>query len=73
MAAFKSPLQLYRYLIRCVKKLPTEAQPYYRHHLKMGFKSHADESDKERINQIMERAVEDADWVLLKYAEKQKK
>ena len=31
-----------------------------------GFKSHSDEDDPERIKQIMERAIEDAEWVILK-------
>lgn len=30
------------------------------------FASHADESDSERVQQIIERAVEDSKWVLNK-------
>ncbi|KAH9525553.1 LYR motif-containing protein 9 [Bulinus truncatus] len=69
----KTPLQLYKYLLRAIEKLPHEAQSYYKHHIKQGYRSHADETDKERIQQIIERAIEDTDWVLQKYAEKQKK
>ncbi|OCT56069.1 hypothetical protein XELAEV_18002678mg [Xenopus laevis] len=33
-----SPLQLYRYLLRCCKLLPTESlQHYYRHAVKQSF------------------------------------
>ncbi|XP_059144515.1 LYR motif-containing protein 9-like [Physella acuta] len=73
MAAVKSPIHLYRHLLRCVRKLPADAQPYYKHNIKQGFKSHSDETDKERIQQIIERAIEDAEWVIQKYAAKQAK
>ncbi|KAI8782461.1 LYR motif-containing protein 9 [Biomphalaria glabrata] len=69
----KTPLQLYKYLLRVVKKLPPDAQPYYKHHIKQAFKSHEDETDKERIAMIIERAIEDAAWVLEKYLQKKKK
>ncbi|GFN84793.1 lyr motif-containing protein 9-like [Plakobranchus ocellatus] len=69
----KSPTGLYKHLLRCVKKLPPEAQAYYKHHIRQGFKSHSDEDDPERIKQIMDRAMEDAEWVILKYKEKEKK
>ncbi|KAE8622642.1 hypothetical protein XENTR_v10005319 [Xenopus tropicalis] len=62
-----NPLQLYRYLLRCCKLLPTESlQHYYRHSVKQSFRVHADEDDPERIQQIIKRAIEDADWVLNK-------
>ncbi|CAH1231278.1 LYRM9 [Branchiostoma lanceolatum] len=32
-----------------------------------GFNSHADETDPERIQQIIKKAIEDADWILNKY------
>uniref|UniRef100_A0A8C5LWI8 LYR motif-containing protein 9 n=1 Tax=Leptobrachium leishanense TaxID=445787 RepID=A0A8C5LWI8_9ANUR len=60
-------LQLYRYLLRCCKKLPTEnLQSYYKHAVKQSFRVHADENDPGRIQQIIKRAIEDADWVMNK-------
>ncbi|XP_078598660.1 LYR motif-containing protein 9 isoform X2 [Branchiostoma floridae x Branchiostoma japonicum] len=32
-----------------------------------GFNSHEDETDPERIQQIIKKALEDADWILNKY------
>ncbi|KAM4796416.1 LYR motif-containing protein 9 isoform 2-T3 [Rhinophrynus dorsalis] len=62
------PLQLYRYLLRCCKKLPTEnLQHYYKHAVQQSFRVHADEDDPVRIQQIIKRAIEDADWVMNKY------
>jgi len=64
------PLQLYKHLLRSVQKLPPEAQAYYKHYVKQGFNSHEDESDPERVKQIIDKAVEDASWVVQKYADK---
>ncbi|XP_073526868.1 LYR motif-containing protein 9 [Phyllobates terribilis] len=62
------PLQLYRYLLRCCKQLPNEnLQHYYKHAIRQSFRVHADEDDSERIQQIVKRAIEDADWVMNKY------
>ncbi|XP_075417470.1 LYR motif-containing protein 9 isoform X2 [Tenrec ecaudatus] len=59
------PLQLYRYLLRCCRQLPTKGiQEHYKH---ANFLVHADEDDPERIRQIIQRAIEDADWILNKY------
>ncbi|XP_054857803.1 LYR motif-containing protein 9 [Eublepharis macularius] len=64
----KRPLQLYRYLLRCCKELPGESvQEHYRHAVRQSFKVHADEDGPERIQQIIKRAIEDADWVMEKY------
>lgn len=63
----RSPRALYRYLLKRVALLPTDAQEYYRHRIKQEFNSHSDESNPERIQQIIERAVRDADWVVQKY------
>ncbi|XP_043910338.1 LYR motif-containing protein 9 isoform X2 [Protopterus annectens] len=65
----KTPVQLYRYLLRCCRLLPTKAtQQHYKH---TSFRVHSDEDDPERIHQIIQRAIEDADWVLNKYKGKQ--
>ncbi|XP_048374477.1 LYR motif-containing protein 9-like [Sphaerodactylus townsendi] len=64
----KRPLQLYRYLLRCCKELPGEnVREHYRHAIRQSFNVHADEDNPERIQQIIKRAIEDADWVMEKY------
>ncbi|KAM9257178.1 LYR motif-containing protein 9 [Cariama cristata] len=64
----KNSLQLYRYLLRCCKQLPEEnIRQHYRHAVRQSFKVHADEDNPERIQQIIKRAIEDADWVMNKY------
>ncbi|KAK5869047.1 hypothetical protein PBY51_010010 [Eleginops maclovinus] len=66
-----TPLQLYRHLLRCCRQLPTVAmQNHYRHSIRQGYNSHADEDDPERIQIIVQRAVADADWILKKYSKK---
>ncbi|XP_006640989.1 LYR motif-containing protein 9 [Lepisosteus oculatus] len=64
----RTPVRLYRYLLRCCKVLPSAAaQKHYRHAVRQSFASHADEDDPERIQQIIRRAIVDADWVMDKY------
>ncbi|KAM4760121.1 LYR motif-containing protein 9 isoform 1-T2 [Cyanocitta cristata] len=64
----RSSVQLYRYLLRCCRRLPQgHIQQHYRHAIRQSFKVHADEDDPERIQQIIKRAIEDADWVMNKY------
>ncbi|KAL8624707.1 LYR motif-containing protein 9 [Nucella lapillus] len=63
-----SPIQLYRHLLRCIQKLPKERQDYYKHFVRQSYRSHADETDQERIAQIISRAMEDADWIINKYS-----
>ncbi|XP_063300129.1 LYR motif-containing protein 9 isoform X1 [Pelobates fuscus] len=63
-----TPLQLYRYLLRCCKQLPNEnVQNYYKHAIKQSFRVHADDNDHARVQQIIKRAIEDADWIMNKY------
>ncbi|KAF2973585.1 hypothetical protein EK904_003991 [Melospiza melodia maxima] len=72
----RSSVQLYRYLLRCCRRLPPgHIQQHYRHAIRQSvtlgmlqsFKVHADEDDPVRIQQIIKRAIEDADWVMNKY------
>ncbi|XP_042298241.1 LYR motif-containing protein 9 [Sceloporus undulatus] len=64
----KRPLQLYRYLLRCCKALPGKnVQEHYKHAIRQSFKVHGDEDNPERIQQIIKRAIEDADWIMEKY------
>ncbi|KAM6466494.1 LYR motif-containing protein 9 isoform 2-T4 [Liasis olivaceus] len=66
----KTPLQLYRYLLRCCKVLPEKnLQDHYKHTIRQSFKVHVDEDSPERIQQIIQRALEDADWVMEKQQE----
>ncbi len=62
--------QLYKYLLRACKHLPEESQSHYKHHVRQGFNSHADESDPMRVQEIIRRAILDADWILNKYGVK---
>ncbi|KAL4687562.1 hypothetical protein H8959_019690 [Pygathrix nigripes] len=62
------PLQLYRYLLRCCRRLPTKGiQQHYKHAVRQSFRVHSDEDNPERIQQIIKRAIEDADWIMNKY------
>ncbi|KAL0973342.1 hypothetical protein UPYG_G00202210 [Umbra pygmaea] len=64
----RTPVHLYRYLLRCCKQLPTRAmQKYYQHAIRQSYNSHTDEDDPERIQVIIQRAISDADWILKKY------
>ncbi|XP_018556966.1 LYR motif-containing protein 9 isoform X1 [Lates calcarifer] len=61
----QTPVQLYRYLLRCCRQLPTTTmQQHYRHAIRQGYNSHSDEDDPERIQMIIQRAIADADWIL---------
>ncbi|KAK8381006.1 hypothetical protein O3P69_008138 [Scylla paramamosain] len=42
------------------------------HRDKKGFIQHSDETDPERVKQIIARALEDGKWIVKKYSEKQK-
>ncbi|XP_008306839.1 LYR motif-containing protein 9 [Cynoglossus semilaevis] len=64
-------VQLYRHLLRCCRQLPTAAmQQHYKHAIRQGYNSHCDEDDPGRIQVIIQRAVEDAEWILNKYTKK---
>ncbi|XP_057174027.1 LYR motif-containing protein 9 isoform X1 [Ursus arctos] len=63
----RTPLQLYRYLLRCCRQLPTKGvQEHYKHAVRQSFRVHSDEDNPERIQQIIKRAIEDADWIMNK-------
>ncbi|XP_067307808.1 LYR motif-containing protein 9 [Pseudorasbora parva] len=67
----RTPVQLYRYLLRCCKLLPSAAmQKHYQHAIRQSYNSHADEDDPERIRMIIQRAKSDAEWILTKYTKK---
>uniref|UniRef100_A0A3P9GZ13 LYR motif-containing protein 9 n=1 Tax=Oryzias latipes TaxID=8090 RepID=A0A3P9GZ13_ORYLA len=63
----QTSVQLYRYLLRCCRQLPSAAmQQHYRHAIRQSYNSHSDEKDPERILLMINRAVADADWILEK-------
>ncbi|CAM4554372.1 unnamed protein product [Leuciscus chuanchicus] len=63
----RTPVQLYRFLLRCCKLLPSAAmQKHYQHAIRQSYNSHADEDDPERIQMIIQRAISDAEWILTK-------
>ncbi|KAF7256746.1 hypothetical protein EG68_06237 [Paragonimus skrjabini miyazakii] len=59
------PLQLYAYLLRKTRELPPHVQNYYRHHIRQ-FNSHLDEEDPRRISEIINKAVDDMEWLIRK-------
>ncbi|KAL7288928.1 LYR motif-containing protein 9-like [Trichogramma pretiosum] len=61
-----SPKSLYKYLLRECQKLPKGADEFYKHSVKQSFKQHVAELDPERIQQIMEKALLDAKWIMQK-------
>lgn len=65
--ALNSPKLLYKFLLRECKRLPKNAQEFYKHSIKQSFKQHVFEPDKDRVQEIMKKAVQDADWIINKY------
>ncbi|XP_014672410.1 PREDICTED: LYR motif-containing protein 9-like [Priapulus caudatus] len=66
----RSPVSLYRHLLRQLRQLPDHAGAHYRHQLRQQFNSHKYEIDKDRILQISRRALEDVQWITNKYGKK---
>lgn len=63
----KTSLQLYKYLMKCCNNLPRAPRNHYKHYIRQQFKSHCDETDPQRVKEIIQRSIEDADWILKKY------
>ena len=53
--------------MQCCNKLPRAPKNHYKHYIRQQFKSHHDETDEQRIKEIIDRSVEDAEWILRKY------
>ena len=62
----KSPLTLYKYLLRQTELLPASAANFYRDSIRRGYGQHTEEDDPERIEQIVQRAKQDAKWIVEK-------
>ncbi|KAF7284789.1 hypothetical protein GWI33_021548 [Rhynchophorus ferrugineus] len=58
--------KLYKYLLRQSQKLPKGPKEHYQFMIKQSFKQHVNETDSERIKQIIERSYEDCQWILKK-------
>ncbi|CAF1118170.1 unnamed protein product [Rotaria magnacalcarata] len=63
----QTPIQLYKYLLREIPKLPVESQPYYRNYVKGNFRAHVDEVDSQRINELVRKLYQDFQWIIKKY------
>lgn len=61
------PRELYKVLIRSLDRLPHPDSKFYKDSVRRGFSQHVDETDPERVRQIIERSVQDVKWVLQKY------
>ncbi|CAG0891005.1 unnamed protein product, partial [Cyprideis torosa] len=61
-----TPKGLYKHLLRQIKKLPEAAQPYYKNHVRQGFLQHSDETDPERVAEIVSQAIKNGEWVVQK-------
>ncbi|KAF0853064.1 mitochondrial Complex1_LYR family protein [Andalucia godoyi] len=59
-------LLLFKTCLRRIQTFPMSAQSYYRHHVRQHFSAHRDETDAERINELLERAEQSAQWVVNK-------
>jgi len=62
-----TPIKLYKCLMKSCEMLPRAACNHYKNMVRQEFKSHRDETDKERVKQIIQRSIEDADWIVKKY------
>lgn len=65
--ASQQAIALYRDLLKQIKKLPRNSRQYYRQNLKGGFINHSEESDPERLEQLIQGARKDAEFILTKY------
>ena len=43
-----------------------QSRQYYVVHVRQGFTAHGDEDDPERIDEIVKKAYQDADWIVQK-------
>ncbi|KAH0567381.1 hypothetical protein KQX54_009234 [Cotesia glomerata] len=62
----KTPKELYKFLLRSCNKLPKGPQEFYKHSVKQSFKQHVFEPDPERVKQIINKSLSDAEWIFKK-------
>jgi hypothetical protein len=64
----RESLRLYKTILRALQRFEDpNARNYYYHYARAHFIGHRDESDPERIHQIIERGKNDMKWILAKY------
>ena len=71
-ATVTTPRRLYKFLHRQTELLPGPAASFYKDSIRRGYGQHTDETDPERICQIIERAIQDANWIVEKYSSNKK-
>ena len=71
-ATVTTPRRLYKFLHRQTELLPGPAASFYKDSIRRGYGQHTDETDPERISQIIERAIQDAKWIVEKYSSDKK-
>lgn len=57
---------LYKYLMRKTLDLPDQPRKYYQFMIRQSYKQHINEQDETRVQQIIQRSYEDAEWILKK-------
>ena len=60
-------LAFYRRGLRLLKQFPRGDRDYYHNFIRSSFVGHLDETDPERVKQILSRAELDLQWVCNKY------
>jgi len=57
----------YRKMLQLLRLIPADSRQYYHYFCKQNWLSHQNEIDEERINFILRRGKQDAEWVLSKF------
>eukprot|EP00884_Botryococcus_braunii_P022452 jgi/Botrbrau1/8891/Bobra.0148s0011.1 len=63
----KEALELFRELYRQTRSLPRSSWSYYRRYIRENFEAFSDETDPQRLRQLIQQARKDAGWVVAKY------
>ena len=68
MSEVRSVVRLYRHILRTVRDIPDKgAQSYYYNHANSHIRQHLDETDPERIKQLLDRGYHDVEWIRRKF------
>ena len=71
-ATVTNPRILYKYLHRQTELLPRLAAAHYKDSIRRGYGQHTEEDDPDRVKQIIEKAIQDAEWIVKKYSSDEK-
>jgi len=63
----RSALRLYRLCLRSLRELPQEVRDYYRNNARQNFRNFSDETDVERVRELLEHGKRSINFVLDKY------